>query len=413
MRKFIVGAAAVALSLGIASPALATQPQTVIQPLVECVTPTPHGFWATFTYTANGSDFIAAKMGSSSANRLTVGGTDLEFTSGNGQQPWIEEFVSGTRQYSFDVWSPSNEGATWKVNNNVATATKDSDKCGVGPAGPQGETGPMGPQGPQGKPGERGLPGANGTAGEPGAPGMNGAPGPQGPQGPQGVQGPMGPLGPQGPEGDQGKQGIPGLPGLSPIVTQLHNGVAITSLGYLTRNGEVVYFFGHPVVIPTGFAFVANGEDGKDGKDGHNGSNGNDGTNGVDGKDGVNGTDGSKGDTGNTGDTGSTGVAGTNGVTTTVFVRTPIRIETRWIGNTVRTLSIFPPKGAKVMSVKATLRGKSMKVNGRKITVDLRNKPISNQNVNITVKWRKNGKVSTHRYCRNLSVQFEQVAIVG
>ncbi len=155
MRKFIVGAAAVALSLGIASPALATQPQTVIQPLVECVTPTPHGFWATFTYTANGSDFIAAKMGSSSANRLTVGGTDLEFTSGNGQQPWIEEFVSGTRQYSFDVWSPSNEGATWKVNNNVATATKDSDKCGVGPAGPQGETGPMGPQGPQGKPGER------------------------------------------------------------------------------------------------------------------------------------------------------------------------------------------------------------------------------------------------------------------
>jgi Collagen triple helix repeat (20 copies) len=282
----VLAALLAAITAGaVAAPALATGgPPPVIQPLVECVTPTPNGYWATFTYAASnlgfGDGYIQAGDSISSGsegNELLVGGQDLVFGQSD-QNAWIEEFVNtnGSREYSFHVWFPADENATWYVRidgtTRSATATSASDRCSVGPAGVQG---PPGPQGPQG------LPGANGQDGEPGAPGVAGLPGPQGPAGPQGIQGPQGPIGPQGPKGAKGDPGPPGLPGLSPIVTQLpkseqypNGGVAIVSVGYLMFNGKVVEFCGQPVIIPTGYAILLNGKDGDPGPQGQPGEQG-------------------------------------------------------------------------------------------------------------------------------------------
>lgn len=273
-----------------AAPALATGGSPVIQPLVECVTPTPNGYWGTFTYTGSdlgpGETYIQAGDSISSGatgNELRVGGQDLVFGQSD-QNAWIERFVTtnGSREYSFHVWFPADEEATWYVRiNNVtrsATASSLSEQCAVGPQGAQGEPGVQGPPGPQGP---QGLPGTNGQDGEPGAPGVAGPPGPQGPAGPQGVQGPQGPIGPQGPNGAKGDPGVPGLPGLSPIVTQLpksdsypNGGVAIVSVGYLIIGGKVVEFCGQPVIIPTGFAVLRNGQDGAPGPQGEPGEKG-------------------------------------------------------------------------------------------------------------------------------------------
>ena len=272
------------------APAQATGSSRVIQPLVECVTPTPHGYWATFTYTAtnlgSGETYIQAGDSISvgtTGNELFVGGEDLVFGQSD-QNAWIETFVTtnGSREYSFHVWSPADEDATWSVRvDNVtrsAIATSQSEQCSVGPQGPQGEPGIQGPPGPQGP---QGLPGTNGTDGEPGAPGVAGEPGPQGPPGPQGIQGPQGPIGPQGPKGAKGDPGVPGLPGLSPIVVQLpksescpNGGVAIVSVGYLVVGGKVVELFGEPVIIPTGYAVLLNGQDGAPGEQGPQGEKG-------------------------------------------------------------------------------------------------------------------------------------------
>jgi hypothetical protein len=233
--RFTVAALALG-ALGLPSSALAQSGGgEVIQPLVECVTPTPNGYWATFTYQASGlsgTEYIQAGDSSGNdQNRLLVGGQPLVFTNAN-QQLWIEEFVNGTRQYSFHVWAPSDESAKWVVRlagvERSAEATKTgSQQCG--PAGTEGPAGPPGPEGPQGLPGE------------PGEPGVAGPPGPQGPMGPEGPMGPTGPMGPQGPAGAVGPAGPQGPAG---------------------ENG-------------------ADGQNGADGKDGANGKDGAAGQNGV------------------------------------------------------------------------------------------------------------------------------------
>ncbi len=199
-----------ALALGaLALPSSALAAGEVIQPLVECVTPTSNGYWATFTYQASGlsgTEYIhAGDSNGNEQNRVLVGGQPLVFTNAN-QQLWIEEFVNGTRQYSFHVWAPSDESAKWVVRLDGVERSAEATKTGsqqCGPAGAEGPHGPPGPEGPQGLPGE------------PGEPGVAGPPGPQGPMGPEGPIGPTGPMGPQGPAGVNGADGAAGKDGVN------------------------------------------------------------------------------------------------------------------------------------------------------------------------------------------------------
>jgi hypothetical protein len=340
MRKYIMGAAIAALSLGFAAPAFAVG--EVIQPQVECVTPTPNGYWATFTYTAGGlaANGVTIQSGDDNGNeqnRLLVGGQSLVI--GQSQQThWIETFFNGSRQYGFSVWAPSEESAKWIVRidgvDRSAEATKTgSQQCSIGEQGLQGEQGIQGPPGPEGP---IGLPGVDGVDGEDGEPGAPGAMGPTGPQGPMGPEGPIGPTGPMGPQGPQGETGAPG-------------------------------------------------------KDGAAGANGENGTNGVNGTDGVNGRD------------GSAGAAGAAGTTTVVYVQAAAS-KPHKIGDTVRKLNVQKINGWKLVSIRALLRDKAMPVSGRTITVDLRNKIVGAYNVNVTVKYRKHGKTRTVRFMRALSV---------
>ena len=267
-RSVIAGAASIAVAAIAAPVAMAGQapaPGSVITPLVECVTPTPNGYWATFTYAASGlkggDEYIQA---GSSANEVLVGGDELVFSQSD-QQAWIEEFVDGSRQYSFHVWFPADEDAQWTVRVDKTTsrppptpsrcsasaartpagrapASKDlparrrSGSPGherrrrrawspgrrwsgrpAGPAGPSGPVGPTGPLGPQGPEGQQGPAGEQGPAGgrgrETGATGQTGATGEKG--GPDRTA----PTGDQGAIGDQGVAGKDGAPGVTIIQT--------------------------------------------------------------------------------------------------------------------------------------------------------------------------------------------------
>jgi hypothetical protein len=74
-------------------------------------------------------------------------------------------------------------------------------------------------------------------------------------------------------------------------------------------------------------------------------------------------------------------------------------------GNTLRTLHALKRPGQKILSVRATLRGKRLKVKGRTITADLRKQPEANYNVRLTVRYRtKSGRIVTVKTTRNLSV---------
>src|SRR3954464_1095708 len=123
-----VSTAALALAVAVPGTAAATTTSSrYIQPLVECVTPTPHGYWATFTYVADklpgGDEYIQAGDGiasGSTGNEVRVGTDGLEFGQSD-QNVWIESFVDGSRQYSFHVWFPVElengqpGSATWYV----------------------------------------------------------------------------------------------------------------------------------------------------------------------------------------------------------------------------------------------------------------------------------------------------------
>ena len=75
------------------------------------------------------------------------------------------------------------------------------------------------------------------------------------------------------------------------------------------------------------------------------------------------------------------------------------------MGATKRTLHVRSAKGMKLISVRASLRGKSLPVPGRSIKVDLRGKVVGDYNVSIVAKYKtKSGKVHTVRSTRGLSV---------
>jgi hypothetical protein len=74
-------------------------------------------------------------------------------------------------------------------------------------------------------------------------------------------------------------------------------------------------------------------------------------------------------------------------------------------GNILRTLHAPKRAGQRFLSVRATLRGKRLKVKGRAITADLRNQPEANYNVRLTIRYRtKSGRIVTVKTTRNLSV---------
>ena len=93
---------------------------------------------------------------------------------------------------------------------------------------------------------------------------------------------------------------------------------------------------------------------------------------------------------------GKNGVNGKDGVTT--IIREQVAGEqSKLLGATVRTLTVPKLKGGKLVSVKATLRGKKLAVSGRTIKVDLTGKPVGNYNVTMIAKFKKDGKIRTVR----------------
>jgi hypothetical protein len=74
-------------------------------------------------------------------------------------------------------------------------------------------------------------------------------------------------------------------------------------------------------------------------------------------------------------------------------------------GDTRRRLRAPKRLGQRFLSVRATLRGKSLKVKGRTITADLTGQPEANYNVRLTSRYRTHsGKIVTVKTTRNLSV---------
>ena len=96
------------------------------------------------------------------------------------------------------------------------------------------------------------------------------------------------------------------------------------------------------------------------------------------------------------------GKDGTNGTTAAAA---SVKGATVTMGATKRTLHVRSTKGMKLVSVRASLRGKSLPVHGQSIKVDLRGKVVGNYNVSIVAKYKtKSGKVHTVRSIRSLSV---------
>ncbi len=74
------------------------------------------------------------------------------------------------------------------------------------------------------------------------------------------------------------------------------------------------------------------------------------------------------------------------------------------VGASLRTLTVPTMKGGKLVSVKATLRGKKLSVKGNKISANLTGMSVGNYNVSIVAKFKKHGKMHTVRQTRSLSV---------
>jgi hypothetical protein len=113
---------------------------------------------------------------------------------------------------------------------------------------------------------------------------------------------------------------------------------------------------------------------------------------------------GDKGNTGATGTNGGNGATGTNG-TTTIIHQYQSTVGPKLIGATMRSIHAPLRKGEKLVSVRGSLRNKSLPVHGRTIKVDLRGKVVGNYNVFMVAKYRtKSGKIHTVRSTRSLSV---------
>jgi len=163
--------------------------------------------------------------------------------------------------------------------------------------------------------------------------------------------------------------------------------IAVTAGGQFNENVEAVMT--RMRVNGDEFNFGAAGPKGDTGDRGQTGSAGADGT---DGKDGRNGVD------------GALVVSGANtkdSVPTTISKDIPAN---KLVGASLRTLTVPTLKGGKLMSVKATLRGKKLPVKGNKISANLTGMSVGNYNVSIVAKFRKHGKMQTVRQTRSLSI---------
>jgi len=103
---------------------------------------------------------------------------------------------------------------------------------------------------------------------------------------------------------------------------------------------------------------------------------------------------------------GATGAAGQNGTTTVITREVPAHVAAKvCAGNNVRVLHAPSRKGERFLSARASLNGKALKVSGRKMTADLRNRAEGNYNVRISSRYRTaGGKVRTTHTVRSLSV---------
>ncbi|HEY4097699.1 MAG TPA: hypothetical protein VGM33_19405 [Baekduia sp.] len=146
------------------------------------------------------------------------------------------------------------------------------------------------------------------------------------------------------------------------------------------------------------------GTPGTDGTNGADGTNGVDGTNGTDGVDGTHGTNGLAGTNGTNGLQGIAGPVGPAGPAGPAAVSAASSTPTVCHGASVRTLTVPTVKGYKLVSAKATLRGKALKVSGRKVTVNLAGRSAGSYNISITAKYTKAGKTRTVKTTRGLSV---------
>jgi hypothetical protein len=118
--------------------------------------------------------------------------------------------------------------------------------------------------------------------------------------------------------------------------------------------------------------------------------------------DGATGAKGPKGDAGTAGVDGLNGRNGTNATTATAAGVSGAKVK---IGATKRTLHVLSTKGMKLVNIRASLRGKSLPVEGHSVNVDLRGKAVGNYNVSIAAKYKtKSGKIHTVRSTRSLSV---------
>jgi hypothetical protein len=112
---------------------------------------------------------------------------------------------------------------------------------------------------------------------------------------------------------------------------------------------------------------------------------------------------GDRGTDGTNGAPGATGPAGGSSATPAAAAGvTGAKVK---VGATQRTLHVPSTKSMKLVSVRASLRGKSLPVHARSIKVDLRGKAVGNYNVSIVARYKtKSGKLHTLRATRSLSV---------
>jgi hypothetical protein len=125
------------------------------------------------------------------------------------------------------------------------------------------------------------------------------------------------------------------------------------------------------------------------------------GQNGVDGKDGSNGSNGRNGVDGNNGANVLNASNGKDGATTIIRESAG---SNKLVGASLRKLTVPTMKGGKLVSVKATLRGKKLPVKGIKISANLTGMSVGNYNVSIVAKFKKHGKTHTVRQTRSLSI---------
>ena len=83
---------------------------------------------------------------------------------------------------------------------------------------------------------------------------------------------------------------------------------------------------------------------------------------------------------------------------------TTIIREHKIVGASMRKLAVPTMKNGKLVSVKATMRGKKLTVSGRKIKANLTGRSVGNYNVSIVAKFKKHGKIHTVRQTRSLSI---------